>query len=179
MYVDDNVIAAPNKKISKQVRNILSKVYPLKDLSEATRFLSFQIIRDRVNNRIFINQTKYAKAILARFRYEDINPIKTPIACFNYLTTSTRPDMTYTVGKPSQANASPSKAYLRAMKHLFRHLKGTVYYGINHLSQSDVDSIPVSSDGDQSSAQRRTTPDTSFMGTGSLKKARRSRGRRV
>ncbi|KAE9577835.1 hypothetical protein CGMCC3_g6237 [Colletotrichum fructicola] len=88
MYVDDNVIAAPNKKISKQVRNILSKVYPLKDLSEATRFLSFQIIRDRVNNRIFINQTKYAKAILARFRYEDINPIKTPIASHEELPTT-------------------------------------------------------------------------------------------
>ncbi|EQB56448.1 hypothetical protein CGLO_03522 [Colletotrichum gloeosporioides Cg-14] len=88
IYVDNNVIAAPNKKITKQVRNVLSKVCPLKDLSEATKFLGFQIIRDHVNNQVFINQTKYAKAILTRFRYKDINPVKTPIASHKELPTT-------------------------------------------------------------------------------------------
>ncbi|TQN71720.1 hypothetical protein CSHISOI_03789 [Colletotrichum shisoi] len=50
-----------------------------------------------------------------------------------------------------------------------------------HLSQSDVDSIPASSEADGpsgNSGQPQTTPNTSFTGTASAKKARTSQGKR-
>lgn len=161
MYVDDDEIDAPDKKISKQVRDMPSKICPLRYLSEATECLGLQIIRDRINNRIFIHQTECARAILARLRYEDVNPVKTPMApheelpttwdskeCteeegtiyieetgrFNHLTTGTRPDMSYTASNISQANAGPSNAHLRAMKHLFRYLKGSLSTAASSLA---------------------------------------------
>lgn len=51
----------------------------------------------------------------------------------------------------------------------------------HHLSQSDVDSIPASVEGDHQSGtpnERQTTPDTSVTGSALAKKARRSQGRR-
>ena len=51
----------------------------------------------------------------------------------------------------------------------------------HHVSQSDVDSLPASAEGDHQSGtpnERQITPDTSVTGSASAKKARRSQGRR-
>ncbi|KAL0938285.1 reverse transcriptase domain protein [Colletotrichum truncatum] len=157
MYVDDNAIAAPNKQVMMEVRRLLEKVCSLKDLGEATDFLGFQIERDRAAGKIFVSKAKYAKAVLQRFDFDGLSAVKTPMAttddlpvtwdknecsldeqqlyieqtgCLNFLVAGTRVDMAYTVSKLSQANSGPSKAHLRAIKHLFRYLKGTVYLGI-------------------------------------------------
>ncbi|KAH0430376.1 hypothetical protein CcaCcLH18_07888 [Colletotrichum camelliae] len=130
----------------------------------------------------FSTQHQVAKAILARFEYEDVNPAKTPMAsheelpmtwdpkecteeesivyiketvCFNYLTTGTRPDMAYAVGELSQANAGPSKAHLRAMKHLFRYLKGIVYYGIIFGSPDSMIDLSLYATADSSCADNK------------------------
>ncbi|KAL0940723.1 reverse transcriptase domain protein [Colletotrichum truncatum] len=115
------------------------------------------IERDRAAGKIFVSQAKYAKAVLQRFDFDGLSAVKTPMAttddlpvtwdknecsldeqqlyieqtgCLNFLVAGTRVDMAYTVSKLSQANSGPSKAHLRAIKHLFRYLKGTVYLGI-------------------------------------------------
>ncbi|KAF4828570.1 Retrovirus-related Pol polyprotein from transposon TNT [Colletotrichum siamense] len=157
MYVDDNAIAAPNRWCIESIRNDLKKVCTLKELGEATQFLGFQIERSISTRKIFLSQHKYTEAILRRFGYWDLQPVKTPFpsheglpvrwdkneytieeaeeyiektGCINWLAQGTRVDIAYHVGKLCQANGGLSQMHLRFAKHLCRYLRGTIYHGI-------------------------------------------------
>jgi len=49
-----------------------------------------------------------------------------------YLATTTRPDITYTVGYLARFNSNPGLAHWQAVKHLLCYLKGTADYGITY-----------------------------------------------
>ena len=154
LYVDDLLIAAPSIRVINNVRNEIAKQFELKELGPMKRFLGFDVVRDRARRKIFVSQESYVRAFLAKKDMTTCNPAQTPwpskmelpttwepvmnrqkeyikdIGSLNWLSTGTRPDITYTVSRLAEANAGPSQAHLELLKHVLRYLNGTTAQGI-------------------------------------------------
>ena len=78
IYVDEILIAGPDKKFLARVNKPLMDKFTMSDLGEVSRILGMKITRDRVNNKLSISQTDYALSILERFGMKDCNPVSTP-----------------------------------------------------------------------------------------------------
>ena len=97
---------------------------------------------------IYINQAKYAKNLVKRFRLDNAAHAKTPIAanakltndpsgesidvtlyksmigCLLYLTTI-RPDIAFSVGVYSRFQSNPKVSHLNAVKRIIKYVAGT------------------------------------------------------
>ncbi|KAK2068919.1 hypothetical protein P8C59_003533 [Phyllachora maydis] len=58
-YVDDCLFIGPNIGYITDLKKRLNKVYAIEDLGPAAYFLGVQIIRDRPNRRLWLNQSQY------------------------------------------------------------------------------------------------------------------------
>ncbi|KAK2074916.1 hypothetical protein P8C59_009086 [Phyllachora maydis] len=58
-YVDDCLFIGPNIGYITDLKKRLNKVYAIEDLGPAAYFLGVQIIRDRPNRRLWLNQLQY------------------------------------------------------------------------------------------------------------------------
>ena len=61
--------------------------------------------------------------------------------CLNYLSTITRPDITYTVNKLAKGNLGPSKIHLQILKHLWRYVPATKEFGITMGGASSANEV--------------------------------------
>ncbi|GJR13729.1 retrovirus-related pol polyprotein from transposon TNT 1-94 [Tanacetum coccineum] len=102
---------------------------------------------------IFINQSKFALEILKKFGMDSYDPVDTPmvdrlkldedplgipvdqtrfhsmVGSLMYLTAS-RPDLVFAVCMCVRYQASPTKKHLKALKRVFRYLRGTINWGV-------------------------------------------------
>ena len=100
----------------------------------------------------FIEQEAYTKKILKRFKMDECNPVSTPVVInqdeeeigklssqvpyreavgsLMYLMMNTRPDITYSVSLVAQDLDKPTEQSWRAVKRIYRYLKGTQNHGI-------------------------------------------------
>ncbi|KAK2073377.1 hypothetical protein P8C59_007665 [Phyllachora maydis] len=93
-YVDDCLFIGPNIGYITDLKKRLNKVYAIEDLGPAAYFLGVQIIRDRPNRRLWLNQLQYLSRSLNRptkshlnaaknlFKY--LNSTKDYSICFSY-----------------------------------------------------------------------------------------------
>ncbi|KAK2069811.1 hypothetical protein P8C59_004358 [Phyllachora maydis] len=58
-YIDDCLFIGPNIGYITDLKKRLNKVYTIEDLGPAAYFLGVQIIRDRPNRRLWLNQLQY------------------------------------------------------------------------------------------------------------------------
>ena len=79
VYVDDLKIMASNIELMRQVKESLSKEFEMTDLGEISHYLGIQIIRDRQNRTIHVNQTAYIDKILKKFGMENCVAVSTPM----------------------------------------------------------------------------------------------------
>ena len=54
-----------------------------------------------------------------------------------YLSTRTRPDVSFAVGKDARFCAQPSNSYWSAVKHIMRNLKGTLNLGLMYKCNNE------------------------------------------
>jgi hypothetical protein len=71
LYVDDLLVAAPTVILINRIYNSLKAKFELKEIGEVKCFLSFDILCDRSNRKIFILQETYIRALLAKRGIED------------------------------------------------------------------------------------------------------------
>jgi hypothetical protein len=64
IYVDDILMCAPTKELIAEFKTELDKRFRMKHLGDVSWYLGMQIIRDRPNRTIYINQAAYAKRSL-------------------------------------------------------------------------------------------------------------------
>ncbi|KAK2070712.1 hypothetical protein P8C59_005187 [Phyllachora maydis] len=93
-YIDDCLFIGPNIGYITDLKKRLNKVYTIEDLGPAAYFLGVQIIRDRPNRRLWLNQSQYLSRSLNRptkshlnaaknlFKY--LNSTKDYSICFSY-----------------------------------------------------------------------------------------------
>ncbi|KAK2069706.1 hypothetical protein P8C59_004260 [Phyllachora maydis] len=78
-YIDDCLFIGPNIGYITDLKKRLNKVYAIEDLGPATCFLGVQIIRDRPNRRLWLNQSQYVEEAVSRFNLADSKPISIPL----------------------------------------------------------------------------------------------------
>ncbi|KAE8679209.1 Retrovirus-related Pol polyprotein from transposon TNT 1-94 [Hibiscus syriacus] len=154
LYVDDMLVAGPNKDHIEELKAQLAREFEMKDLGSANKILGMQIHRDRSNRKIWLSQKKYLKKILSRFNMQDCKPISTPLSINFKLSSSmspsnkeermemsrvpyasavgslmfamicTRPDIAQAVGVVSRYMANPGKEHWNTVKRILRYIKG-------------------------------------------------------
>ena len=77
IYINDFLIVISIFILIIEVRDILVKLFELKNLDPVKLFLKIRIICDCPNRKIYLDQNEYIKKILDKFGYSDLNSIKT------------------------------------------------------------------------------------------------------
>lgn len=64
LYVNDMLIASPNKDRVKNLKAQLVREFEMKDLRQANKILGMQIYQDKNNRKIWLSKKNYLKKIL-------------------------------------------------------------------------------------------------------------------
>ncbi|KAM6588273.1 hypothetical protein CsatA_010878 [Cannabis sativa] len=151
VYVDDILITGHNPHAIQQVITNLDNKFALKTLGSVSYFLGFQAYR--TNNKLYLNQSKYAQDILHKANMEDSKPCTTPMCPGNKLYTTqddlfhdpklyrsiigslqyltlTRPDLSFAINRLSQYMQNPTNMHWNACKRVLRYIKGTTNLGL-------------------------------------------------
>src|SRR5205814_10629266 len=79
VYVDDLLLIGPDINQIQDVKDLLKKTYPMKDLGPASSYLGFHICRDRAKRLITLDQESYILSALKRFRMENVKSVRQPL----------------------------------------------------------------------------------------------------
>ena len=156
VFIDDMTIASKSLEAIESVKADLKKRFKLRDLGPTSWLLGVEIIRNRAKRSLSLSQRQYILTLLERFGLSDCNPVTTPldpsvklsdamcptspeeieamlsipylpaVGSLMYVATATRPDISCTVGVLARFSKNPGPQHWKAVKHLFRYLKGTM-----------------------------------------------------
>ena len=159
VYVDDIVFGSTNDILPKSFTNEMKKMFEMSMVGELTYFLGLQV--KQTNKGIYINQAKYARNLVKGFGLENVAHARTPMAtntklgidpsgqlvditlyrsmigCLLYLTTS-RPDISFSVGVCARFQANPKMSHLTAIKRIIKYVSGTSDFGLFYSTESNV-----------------------------------------
>ncbi|GJU46168.1 retrovirus-related pol polyprotein from transposon TNT 1-94 [Tanacetum coccineum] len=155
LYVDDMLVAGPNKDRINKLKAQLAREFEMKDLGPVNKILGMKIHRDRVSRKIWLSQKSYVKKILQRFNMQDYKPISTPfptdvklsskmspssekermemsrvpyalaVGSLMFTMICTRLNIAHAVGVVSRYMAEPGRGHWEAVKRILRYIKGT------------------------------------------------------
>ena len=131
----------------------------MKDLGEADVILNIKLIKGE--NGITLSQSHYVDKVLSRFGFMDCKSAATPydpnaklhkntghgkdqlkysqiIGSLMYLTSATRPDISYAVSRLSRYTSNPGDDHWIALERVLRYLKGTSNLGIHYSGHPAV-----------------------------------------
>ncbi|KAD4178523.1 hypothetical protein E3N88_27114 [Mikania micrantha] len=137
IYVDDIIFGSTNESLCKDFESLMKSKFEMSSMGELTFFLGLQV--KQTPTGIFINQSKYVKNILERFKFtyrkalglspdleeEDVDQhqYRAMIGSLMYLTAS-RPDIMFATCLCARFQANPKVSHMLAVKRIFRYLKG-------------------------------------------------------
>ena len=155
VYVDDILLAGKSDKRMKEVKRALSAQFEVKDLGDLHYLLGVAVNQNHAEKSIWIGQPTYTSTILEKFGMKEAKPIATPVntdsklvkatekdelvdkylyqsavGSLQYLSTMTRPDITYAVSNVAKFCSNPTKEHWTSVKRIMRYLKGTQNYGL-------------------------------------------------
>lgn len=180
VWVDDLIIAASDERKLKKVKGMLAEQFKMKDLGQLKHFLGIDF--DFSDDCIKMSQEKYTNKILQRFnmsecrvrdtpceqkleysndavKMTDIRMYREAVGSLIYLTTCTRPDLSFVVSRLSQYLAEPTEEQWVTVKHVLRYLKGTANKGLTFRRSTENLGIKAYSDADWAAdaSDRRST----------------------
>ncbi|KAK1365049.1 hypothetical protein POM88_040610 [Heracleum sosnowskyi] len=126
VYVDDIIFGSTNDDLCKRFAKLMQSRYEMSMMGELSFFLGLQVYQKQ--DGIFICQSKYIKDLLKKYQMEDSSTAKTPMP------TATKLDKDET-GKKVDITG------YRAVKRIFRYLKGTPNLGIWYPKDTGFDLI--------------------------------------
>ncbi|KAJ9542282.1 hypothetical protein OSB04_028788 [Centaurea solstitialis] len=160
VYVDDIIFGSTKAKLCKKFEALMQAEYKMSMMGELTYFLGLQVKQSKKG--IFISQGKYVREMLAKFELTTCSEMKTPMApplkldkdsngksvdvtlyigmigSLLYLTAS-RPDIMYATCLCARYQANPKESHMKAVKRIFRYLKGTPNLGLWYPRDSGFD----------------------------------------
>ena len=164
LYVDDLGIAYSNKKdLEKLLQDLTNMGLEFTHEGTFTDFLGIKFVKDEANNTVTLTQKGLIQKIINATGLQDCNPNSTPAlqACLGidpdgepmneswsyrsivgmllYLSTNTRPDITFAVSQVARFSHAPKKSHASAVKTIVRYLhktadKGTIVTPTGDLS---------------------------------------------
>ncbi|KAA0026164.1 polyprotein [Cucumis melo var. makuwa] len=119
LYVDDMLVAGPNKNRIEELKAYLAKEFEMKNLGPGNKILGMKIHRDRNNRKIWLSQKDYLKKVLRRFNMQDLESLMFAMIC-------TRPDIAHAMGVVSRYMVNPGQEHLNIVKRILRYIKGSI-----------------------------------------------------
>lgn len=186
LYVDDILIAGDWTEKAEEVVQGLTEAYQIKDLGEARHFLGMTI--QRRGDGFLLSQEHFARELIRRFELEKVAPRSTPldakemfikeegakpatdkpyrqiVGALNYLSTCSRPDITFAVNQASKFCNEPTEKHWDQLMKICGYVLHTANYGL-WFKGSETD-MEVFSDADWAN-----DPDTRKSISGVLVKA--------
>ncbi|GJY32293.1 retrovirus-related pol polyprotein from transposon TNT 1-94 [Tanacetum coccineum] len=187
IYVGDIIFALTDPKACDIFSNEMSSKFQMSMMGQMSFFLGLQVSQNP--GGIFINQSKFALEILKKFGMDSCDPVDTPmmdrlkldedplgipvdhtrfhsmVGSLMYLTAS-RPDLVFAVCMCARYQASPTKKHLKALKRVFRYLRGTINWGLWYPKDTAM-TLPAYADADHAGYQdtrRSTSGSAQFLG---------------
>jgi hypothetical protein len=159
LYVDNILIFGTNIDIINEVKSFLSKSFNMKDLGEADVILNIKLIKE--DSEITLSQSHYVVKVLSRFGFMDSKSSPTPydpsvtlrknkkiardqlrysqiIGSLMYLSSATRPDISFAVSKLSRYMSNPGDDHWHTFERVLRYLKGIMSFGIHYSGHPTV-----------------------------------------
>jgi hypothetical protein len=155
IYVDDVGVAAPSMKIIDEfIADLESRGFILTREGTFSEFLGIKFDEDKESGTITLTQKGLIKKVIAAAGLNDSNPNWTPasskalgidpdgpsmkenwsypsiVGMLLYLSTNTRPDISYAVSQVARFNHNPKQSHAQAVKMILRYLKGTCDKGM-------------------------------------------------
>jgi len=155
VYVDDLLVTAQTVATAEAGQAVVTEALKSKTMGEPTDVLGPRIERDTNGRTLRLHQRQYVSSLLTRLGLKEANPVLLPmgagvhlrkggtlldadttklyqelVGSLLYLSTSTRPEITFAVGRLTRFVASPTEEHLAAGKAVLRHLKGTSTLGL-------------------------------------------------
>ncbi|GKC07012.1 retrovirus-related pol polyprotein from transposon TNT 1-94, partial [Tanacetum coccineum] len=151
IYVDDIILSSTDPIACEIFSKETSSKFQMSMMGQMSFFLGLQVSQS--SEGIFINQSKYAQEILIKYGMDTSDPVDTPmvdhlkldedplgipvdqtrfqsmVGSLMYLTAS-RPDLVFVVCMCDRYQAKPTKKHLKAIKRVFRYLRGTINWGL-------------------------------------------------
>ncbi|KAJ9536691.1 hypothetical protein OSB04_un000164 [Centaurea solstitialis] len=162
IYVDDIIFGSTNPELCTKFSKIMETEFEMSMMGELNFFLGIQVKQNP--DGIFINQSKYIKDMLKKFKMTDCSLIKTPMPTGNLLRpdlagksvdqkiyrsmigsllylTATRPDIMFSTCFCARFQANPKESHLAAVKRILRYLKDTPEMGLWYPKDSSFELI--------------------------------------
>jgi len=156
LHVDDSMVMSNSSELMSAFRSHLDNKYTVKWTEKPTLYLGIQIDYDQGTKRLRMYQAHYIENVLDRFAMTNCNTVKTPlppntiltsgtdeevaeaseipyqslIGFLQWLSNSTRPDISHAVSQLSRFNSKWTMTHWLMGKHVLRYLKGTSTLGI-------------------------------------------------
>jgi len=167
VYVDALIAAGTSLDGVQAVRNSVSATFDVRGMGEVEDFIGMKVVRVRAAHLLTSSNPGHVIALLEAFGMSSSTLNKTPmvfgaklaktgekvspdanryaelVGFLLYLSTTTRPDISFAVGALSLYMACPEEDHMRAAKAMLRHLRGAtrlgVAYGADKPLQGYVD----------------------------------------
>ena len=150
IYVDDLLIAGPDKKFIRQAKEALHKRFQMTDIGPLAYYLGMGVTRDRQQRTLHLSQKAYLEKVIRDHGMWESNAMSTPMDSNTRLTASdaeytcppdeklryqsavgslmyamlgTRPDIAYAVSAVSRYASNPNSSHWTAVKRIFRYLR--------------------------------------------------------
>ena len=162
VYVDDLILAGKDERRIAETKKNLSGRFRMKDLGELNHFLGLEVRQSVEKDRLWVGQTTYTLRILEDFGMLESKPVNTPadsntnltkrtdeedemdkslyqaaVGSLLYLSTRTRPDIAFAVGKVAQFSSNPTQRHWTAVKRIMRYIQGTRDLGLMYQRMND------------------------------------------
>ncbi|KAH9671430.1 hypothetical protein KPL70_017375 [Citrus sinensis] len=158
VYVDDIVFGSTSSDHVQEFVSQMKREFEMSMVGVLTYFLGLQV--KKMENGIFVNQSKYAKSLVKRFGLDSAKHLRTPmstnakfivddsgssvdpslyrsmIGSLLYLT-ATRPDICFSVGVCARYQANPKESHLTTVKRIIRFVTRTVNDGIWYTNDTN------------------------------------------
>lgn len=171
IYVDDFLIFYQDENELKALQQQLCSEFKMKDMGTAKGCIGVRINRNE--KTIELDQEIYIWEILKRFGMADCKATCTPsdtntklsinmpgddatmeelkkipyqeaVGSLLYLAQGTRPDIAFAINDVSRFNANYNMAHWKAVKRIFRYLRGTINYKLRYSFQAENKMIAYS-----------------------------------
>ncbi|GKC97149.1 retrovirus-related pol polyprotein from transposon TNT 1-94 [Tanacetum coccineum] len=162
IYVDDIIFGLTCRDMCDEFAKIMHNEFEMSMMGEFKFFL--RLLINQMEDGIFFNQSKYIKEMLNKFGLEDSKPMKPPMSSDTKLTkdekyelvdstkyrgmigsllylTASRPDIMFNVCLCAHFQEAPKTSHLKAIKRIFRYIKGTTHLGLWYPKGTDIEIV--------------------------------------
>uniref|UniRef100_A0A2N9HS63 Reverse transcriptase Ty1/copia-type domain-containing protein n=1 Tax=Fagus sylvatica TaxID=28930 RepID=A0A2N9HS63_FAGSY len=119
---DDMLIVGQDANMVGSLKNELFKSFDMKDLGPTRQILGMQFLRDRKAKKLWLSQEKYIEWVLERFNMKHAKPVSTHLG--GHFKLSKKLYITHAVGVVSRFMVNSSKEHWKAVKWIFKYLRG-------------------------------------------------------